>query len=173
MKQQTLPPDYGVVHLDGEWYPIKIEKFYPREFLTLDPIFDDNINDAHFSRRQEAIEACLHHECEEARRKQIDWLRLAVTSNAYPDRCAHYVDEIQAITGKTPYISYDYGSCPYSSSTMVHVLTSWCPHCGAWQEGTRVYALTIDEALAQAAQEVYESRCRCQRIVEEHVQAVA
>ncbi|EFH86427.1 hypothetical protein [Ktedonobacter racemifer] len=173
MKRQTLPSGYGVVHLEGKWYPIKIEKIYPQEFVVLDPIYDDSINDAHFARRQEAVEACLHHEREEAQREQASWLRRAVESDVYPDRCAHYMDEIEALTGRRPYIRYDYGSSPYCVSTVAYVYASWCPYCGAWQDGFYIYGLTIDEALAQAAQEAYASRCCCLRFVEEHVQAVA
>lgn len=174
MKQQKLPPGYGVVYLDGEWYPIKIEKFYPIEFITLDRIFDDNINDAHFSRRQDAVEACQRHAYEKGQHEQEQWLRQAVRSRVYPDRSVHYLDEIEALTGNEPCITYDYESPPYCQSVVVYVYASWCPHCQRKQNsGLHFYGLTIEEALEQAVQEVYALRCRCQHIVEEHTQAVA
>ncbi|GHO77030.1 hypothetical protein KSD_48010 [Ktedonobacter sp. SOSP1-85] len=174
MKQHKLPPGYAVVQIDGEWYPIKIEKLYPEEFIALEHIYDDDIiQQARFSRRQDAIDACLRHECEEAQHEHVRWFWLAVRSDVYPDRCAHYIDEIETLTGMKPHISYDYGGTPYSISAVVHVYGSRCPHCQAWLDGCYSYGLTIDEALAQAVQEVYASRCRCQRIVEEHMQAAA
>ncbi|GHO72618.1 hypothetical protein KSD_03890 [Ktedonobacter sp. SOSP1-85] len=173
MKQQKLPPGYAVVQLDGEWYPIKIEKMHPEEFISLDPIFDDALEDARFPRRQDAVEACLRHESDKIQREQTSWFWLAVYSDVYPDRCVHYIDEIEALTGRKPYIRYEHGSSPYCYSVVVNVYAGRCPHCRAWQDECYIYGLTIDEALAQAAQEAYASRCRCQRIVEEHTQAVA
>ncbi|GHO78427.1 hypothetical protein KSD_61980 [Ktedonobacter sp. SOSP1-85] len=158
MRPQTLPPGYAIVHFGDEWYPLEATVSHPLGTPIAYGILDDECEYMHFSRPQDAVQACqVHWEQEQARDCQR-WERMAAHRESHPDRCVHYHDEIVAITGKEPLIS------PYSTAKAL-VGGYWCRFCGYHSLYT-AEGQTEEEALAKAAEHAYATRCRCAESVE-------
>lgn len=157
MGPQTLPPGYALTCIDGEWYPLESNLSHPLGTVIAFGLHDDTGEDMHFSRRQDAVSACQSHYDQQQAYERENWEHLAKYSRVYPDRCAHYHDEIIACTGVAPFIMH-------YPTVEVHVLGFRCNTCG-YHPSFTTEGLTEEEALAKAAEQAYAARCTCAELL--------
>jgi hypothetical protein len=163
MARHERPPEgFAIAELpDGRYYPLVVERFYsadhPDGMLLLYTHIERKGDDiASFALRGDALAFCKGMAEINA---ALEWGRfehVAVESDCYPERCAWYRDLIEEVTGSPPQIIRWY-RCIW-----VTVLGYFCPACGLYHESVcTTVALTIEEALAQAADAVYARHTRC------------
>jgi hypothetical protein len=154
----TLPEGYGVAQFDDKrWYPIKIERWYDAERPEGSLFVDTFLSDLNYSHREEATRQCWEHAHREERRQRRDWENRAQQSNVYPERCAHYLEIIEELTGQEPRIV----CWRWDTEVTVAVHPRCCFRCDSFHSLVLVSALTIEDALEEAAQQVYASYVKC------------
>ncbi len=159
MSRQDIPEGYAVIQLaDNQWYPVRVERFYsdayPDGLLNLYPIRLDE-QEQHFSRRKEAVAYCQSDAAlwEDLERRRYE--RKTVESNVYPERCIHYQEIIQDITGYPPMVDRFY------DGVSVYVPGYHCASCGSYHPHVVKEALTIEDALEACAEQVYAVNEQC------------
>lgn len=150
---------YTVAQIDGRWYPLKVGYIYDESsakiYHTFKTLWDLDGNEASYDRRANAVEACHHDAEEQVIYEQSKWQRLAVQTNVYPDRCSHYREVIEEVTGYPPRVE-DWFLC-----FGVIVRFAPCCHCQLKRGSLTVSALTVDDALAEAAERAYTEAQVC------------
>jgi hypothetical protein len=163
MARHEKPPEgFAVAHLpDGRYYPLRVERCYsaqhPDGMLTLYPHSGRKGDDtASFALRGEALTFCRELAALNAEAQRGHFEHMAVESDCYPERCAWYRDLIEEVTGNPPQI------IRWHRCIWVIVPGYFCPTCGLSHESIcRAIALTVEEALAQAAEAVYAKYTCC------------
>jgi hypothetical protein len=160
-RQEKPPEGFAIAQLpDGRYYPLIVEHFYsadhPDGMLALYPHIGHKGDDsASFPLRAEALAFCKELAEINASLERGRFEHLAVESDCYPERCAWYCDLIEEVTGRLPQIM-----CCYRY-LQVTALSYICPVCRVYHESVWTVALTIEEALAQAAETIYARYARC------------
>lgn len=172
MTRYGIPADYAVVQLDDQrWYPVVIHRFNtdpsrPQTCsrslsLTWFSYPSDHIPHS-YATRADAVRACQVLAHEEDRLDHYRWSKLtAATCDLYPERCAHYLDLIEELTGQMPEIDRSTGL------VFVEVSISPCWYCGRnphFFDHVVASGPTIDEALHELTERVYaimNHACRC------------
>lgn len=173
MPQHQLPPDYAVIQLaDQRWYPVRVDVYYaadtPEEgYRTLYLLHDIDGKVPGYQHQHEAVEECQKHAEADAYWERHNWEVMAIKSDVYPERCIHYQEEIAAITGHLPSVQRR------SHDVQVYVFSQYCRFCLTEHPWFFTTAFTIEDALEQAAQQAYASRCACMRAQEERAQLLA
>ncbi len=161
MTSTTLPSGYTVARIDGRWYPIQAEQFYtiddPDGSLILSSLFTLGGGDTAFTRRADAVTECWARARMQEAYEQEKWVALAVRSNVYPERCAHAIDIIKECTGSPPR-SFQ---AAYRGLNIVCTAGYRCLRCGIYHVSQCVEALTIEDALEQAAEACYTRYLDC------------
>ncbi len=159
MTSISLPDGYIVACIDRRWYPIKVERLHtidnPDGFLTLSPLFTFDGGDTTFADCAEAVQECWTQVHAQEAYEQEQWECLAAKSNVYPDRCTHYRDIIEEYTRHRPKIIRG-----WSSATVI-MHSYQCLRCDVWHDQDIIEALTIEDALAQAAEACYTRYLEC------------
>jgi hypothetical protein len=172
MSVKDLPAGYTVACIEGKWYPLQARLRYgiddPDGYPDLTPLLSfPQLEALSFSTQRNAILKCQEEAQEEEVQERENWERLTVKSDAYPERCAYYMDVIEQARGHVP-IVYRYSFIPEVS---VSVPGHYCSTCKQADWGFSVKALTIENALKEAAERVYTERCQCERVQWEELQS--
>ncbi len=166
MPRSAPPYSYGytVVQLDDkQWYPVEILRLYSAE----SPDGDIRLSIVHtFNENREWVPACyprrdgaLQHAHTETVRQhyfeQLGWQKFTVTSDVYPERCFHFLELIQEITGHLPHVHRWLQEITVSIDAY---------HCSCGRFHHRYWdssQVTIEDVLQQAAEYAYSHRCSC------------
>ena len=178
----TLPQGYTVAQLDDkQWYPIEISRYYSADtpegslhFSTMVGWKGNEVQrEMHFQRRHEAVAFCQQEARSQQEKEVHQWQRLTMKSDAYPDRCIHYIDLITEITGYAPII---HRSLSYYDPSYISVyVRSWRCSCNWHTVDLVENNLCIEDALEDAANNVYASyqACQCSLAEQEHALSIA
>lgn len=157
--RHPIPPDYAVVQIDTKWYPLHVERYYtahaPAGTVHLVPYH--SINSAHefenilYARREDAVRYVQEQAQEDERSGRAVWASLLAKS--FSERCVEYLAEIEAITGHSPKI--------YQWERVTIQTRDYTCCCGRYHVGLHYRAETPEDALREAAEDVYRRRCAC------------
>ena len=167
MSIKDLPTDYTVAPIAGKWYPLKVHRFYDADAPDGDIAFQKLYCDITFQTQREAIAYCQQDAEIEEKIERLRYERLAQKSDVYPERCAHYADIIEQMTGQKPVITKLF------REVMVTVSSGSCS-CG--QMATPYIfasAFFLEDVLAEVAERVYAGRCLCEHMQDTRLQLTA
>jgi hypothetical protein len=179
----TIPQGYTVAQLDDkQWYPIKVERTYnadcPEGYINLRTLYafveSEWKDDIHFARRSDALAYCQQEVLSQQKQEERKWEEYTLKSDVYPDRCIHYIDLITEITGRPPLVhQFIYHDVPYNRISVF--VYPWRCSCEWHTVEMAENALSIEDALEEAANSVYVSyqACQCSYAEQEHLLSVA
>lgn len=164
MPRSTIPQGYAVVQLDDtQWYPLEILRFYSGDYpdgdIRVTILHRSNENrewvPAHYPHRDDALHHVQAHALQEQRFDHLHWQQFTTKSDVYPERCRHFLDLIEEITGRIPNVHR------WMSEVGVSIEKYTCScgtsHCSYWDSSQ----VTIEDALQRAAEYAYSHRCSC------------
>lgn len=168
-KQTRIPEGYALAQLhDGQWYPLEAERIwygpeYPDGILRLLP-FNRQFQlgeEISFASRREALRHCEAEAKAREDAQRFDWQRLMVQSEVYPERCAWYRQMIEDVTGYAPAVRH------WFTEITVFVPAYTCCHGCSYGPVGGWGAWTIEEALADVAEQVYARMQTCARCMQQ------
>jgi hypothetical protein len=121
-------------------------------------VLSDEEGGSFFPRRQDAVILCHITATLKEQEERDRWELLAAQSEVYPERCSHYLQEIEAISGQAPVVTACVSPMPYRAvGVRGYVCVAGKSHRTCWYVG-----LTAEETLAQAAEFAYAEQFRCE-----------
>ena len=163
MSIKDLPTDYTVAPVAGKWYPLKVHRFYDADAPDGDIAFQKLYCDITFQTQHGNVSVLP----KKAKIERLRYERLAQKSDVYPERCAHYADIIEQMTGQKPVITKLFrevvvtvapGSCPCGQKATPYIFAS---------------AFFLEDVLAEVAERVYAGRCLCEHMQDTRLQLTA
>jgi hypothetical protein len=164
-KQSPLPSGFAVLLLDdGRWCPVRISRMYgppnsDEGGLHMMPLYQKGGSLHTFSRRSDAVERCQESANTDAYYDQLRWADLAYRQEYSPELRAHCRELIEELTRSAPVELDCYEGSAYVD---VHIPPCWRCQCSRGQ--VMVHGKSLDEALFDAAELVYNEvmkPCRC------------
>lgn len=165
MKQELscVPDEYTVVKLDDkQWYPLQVwreyDMLFPEGRPRLSIVTLDDGEPLSYRYRHNALKHCRYRKEMDGHLECYEWEKLACKSDTYPERCAQYLQIIEEITGAAPEIV----RWEWNTRVRVRIPGFVCQRCkGKHETEYECQALVIEDALAAAAEWVYEQDQWC------------
>ncbi len=151
--------EYTVARIGKLWYPVHVVRDYSAPYqegrLHLWPVLEEDGADRVYARRIDALTVCRQQVKELDTLEQSRWESLAARTDLEPERCGHYEQIIEEITGSPPRVE------EHPWVVIVDTSAYPCLRCGNVHQECFAVGYSRQEVLSRVAEWVYRDAANC------------